>query len=297
MHFERQDIGLGLFVLGAAAVIVAGLVGVAGILEGEKIDLHVAVERLPNVRRGTAVYVEGYRVGEISRIDPVHGPPLHFDLTLTVDAEFPLYEGTAAAIGSQGFIGDEIVELQMPERRGDLLEDGARIPHISFPDLSLIIGRADTLAQAIEDVAQRLVDLLSPEKAGALLEELSTTMVSTRETFSVLENEIVMLADSLRYGMRVATNSLELVSDVLQENRTRISSTLDSTQVMVSALRGVASSAGAMIDSTSPNLVKSIENLEAVLADLQILLADLNRYSLWQVLFKVRHPDSTNVKR
>lgn len=297
MHFERQDIGLGLFVLGAAAVIVAGLVGVAGILEGEKIDLHVAVDRLPNVRRGTAVYVEGYRVGEISKIEPVYGPPLHFDLTLTVDAEFPLYEGTSAAIGSQGFIGDEIVELQMPEERGDRLQDGASIPHIAPPDLSMMIGRADTLAQAIEDVAGRLVDLLSPENAGALLDELTTTIVSARGTFSTLENQIVMLADSLRTTMGAATRSLETVSGVLQENRTRISSTLDSTQAMIGELRSVAASAGATVDSTRPNLVKSIENLEAVLADLQELLADLNRYSLWQMLFKVRHPDSTDVKR
>ena len=43
MNFERQDFALGLFVLGALAAVIAALITVAGILEKEKINLHVSL--------------------------------------------------------------------------------------------------------------------------------------------------------------------------------------------------------------------------------------------------------------
>lgn len=292
MNFERQDIGLGLFVVGAIAAIIVGLVAVAGILEGETIKVHVSVDAVSNLRRGAPVYVSGYRVGDVSRIDPVYEPVLHFDLTMEIDADFPLYDGTTAAINSQGFIGDAVVELQVPVQRGQRLTDGAVMMQAFLPDLSHLVSRADTLAQTIQEVVHNLAEFLSPDVAGALVEDLRSTMVATRETFAVLEGELVALADSLRYGMRVATGSLEQVSGVIEENRERISGTLDSTMAMVRDMRGFTTTLGGYVDTARPGLERTLVNLEAVLVEMRTLLADMNRYSLWQILFKVRHPDN-----
>jgi len=291
MNFERQDIGLGLFVLTAAAAVLIGLVGVAGILRGDTIELNVVVDSIPNVRKGSAVYVQGYRVGELDRITPVTYPQLAFTLTLEIDAGIPLYEGTTATIGSPGFIGDAIVELRLPERPGARLANGDTLPQASFPDLSLMIGRADTLAQAIQEVAVRLVDILSPESAGSLIDEISTTLVTTRETFAVLERQFVQLADSLRYGVRSALGTLEQVSGILTENRERISGTLDSTQVLISDIRHLAGSADALIDSTGPGVQRSLAELDTVLGELKTLLAAFNQNTLWQMLFRKQRLD------
>ena len=72
MNFERQDIGLGLFVLGAAGAVIAALVLVLGAFRGEFITLGVYVDSVANVRTGSAVYVSGYRVGELTQIEPVY---------------------------------------------------------------------------------------------------------------------------------------------------------------------------------------------------------------------------------
>jgi len=303
MNFERQDIGLGLFVLGAAAAVIAGLITVAGILKGETIDIHVLVDSVANVRVGTIVYVRGYRVGEITDIDPVYEPTLHsdvtlahFDVTLAIDAEFPLYDGTRAIISSSGFIGDVVLNLQLPETLGRRLVSGDRIGQATSMDISSVVGRADTLARAVEEVAARLVELLSPEVAGAILAELRNTLVTTRENLTLIENRFVAISDSLARGMQVATNSLKLVSDVLQESRPRISSMLDSTQTLVSELRSLTSSAGSLLESQGPAIGRNLAELEAVLAQLRILLADMNRHSLWQMMFKTRPPDTSTVR-
>ncbi len=296
MNFERQDFALGLFVLGALAAVVAALITVAGILEKDKINLHIRVDTLPAVRRGTAVYVSGYRVGELTEITPVVDvTPFYFDLTLAVDADFPLYEGTAASIGAVGgLVGDAVVDLRIPDVPGTRLQEGAILPQITSPGLAQMISRADTLAQTVEKVASNLAEILDPERAGVLIEEFTNTMVFARETFALLEYEIVALSDSLRYSMRSAARSLDLVNSVLGDNRERFSATLDTTLSLVSNLNKVTLTAGSMIDSTGPRLDRNLEQMEAVLAELQILLEDMNRYSLWQMLFKVRpHPDST----
>ena len=123
-------------------------------------------------------------------------------------------------------------------------------------------------------------------------------MVFARETFALLEYEIVALSDSLRFGMRSAARSLDLVNAVLSENREKFTATLDTTLTMVSNLSDLSRNAGSMIDSTGPRLARNLEQMEAVMAELQVLMEDMNRYSLWQMLFKVReHPDSTGTGR
>jgi len=297
MNFERQDIGLGLFVLGAAAAIVAGIIAVAGILKGETMDIHVFVDSFANMRVGTTVYVRGYRVGEIAHIDPILEPTLHFDVTMAIDADFPLYEGTSADIGSQGgLLGETVINLQLPDDRGRQLVDGDNIGRASTFDLSAVIARADSLAVKVEEVAARLVDLLSPEMVGAVVEELQTTLVTARESLSLLQGRFVAISDSLTQGMHMATQSLGLVAEVLQENRPRISSLLDSTQTLVSELSGLAGSARSQLDTQGPALGRNLEQLEAVLAELRILLADMNRHSLWQMLFKKSPPDTSAAK-
>ncbi|MFC1559088.1 MlaD family protein [Gemmatimonadota bacterium] len=299
MNFERQDFALGLFVLGALAAVVAGLITVAGILEKEKINLHIQVDTLPAVRRGTAVYVSGYRVGELIQITPVVDEiPFYFDLTLSVDADFPLYEGTAASIGAVGgLVGDAVVDLRIPERPGARLPDGAILPQITSPGLAQMISRADTLAQTVELVASNLAEILNPERAGILIDEFTNTMVFARETLALLEYELVALADSLRYVMRTATNSMDLVSSIIEENRPRFASTLDTTLTLVGNLSTLTQSADTMLDSTGPRIDRNLEQMEAVLEELHRLLSDMNTYSMWQMLFKVRPPDSTGGKQ
>ena len=296
MNFERQDIGLGLFVSGAAAVVVAGLVLALGVFRGETIDIHVLVESVGNVRRGTTVYVQGYRVGEIARIAPtISGQLLRFDLTLAVDAEVPLYEGTRAQIAAPGLVGDAVVNLVLPDRSGERLADGAYISQMAAPGLSEIASRADSLARTVEQVAQGLVELLSPQIAGSLVDEARITLRTTRQALTNLEARFLTISDSLLAAMTTATNSVVLLSDVVAENRARIRGTLDSTQVLLGELRLAVQNSGDFLSTQRPTMERSLADLEAILAQMRVLSSDLNRYSLWQMLFTVRHPDSTGL--
>jgi ABC-type transporter Mla subunit MlaD len=291
MNFERQDIGLGLFVLGAAGAVVAALVLVLGAFKGESITLGVYVDSVANVRTGSAVFVSGYRVGELTRIEPVYEPTLRFRISLAVDAEFPLYEGTRAQIVAPGIIGDAIVNLQLPQRASLRLTDGSVIEQAPSIGLTEIASRADSLARSLEGLSGRLAEILSPEVTGRLLDQVTRTLSNTTNTLGVIEDRFVALTDSLLYGMQVATQSIRLVSDVLNENRTRISSTLDSTNAMVGELRGAMRSAGEVFSQERPSLERSLADLEAILREMRTLSEDMNRYSLWQMLFKKRHEE------
>lgn len=291
MNFERQDIGLGLFVIAAGGIVVAALILVLGAFRGETITVNVYVDSVSSVRRGSAVYVGGYRVGEISRIEPVFEPRLRFNLSLAIDAGFPLYEGTKAQIMAPGVIGDAVVNLLIPEKRGARLAEGAVIDQAPSIGITQIASRADSLARSVERLAARATELLSPEIAGALIEQIRETLSSTSRTLSEVEGRLIALSDSLMYGMRVATNSLELVAGVVDENRARISSTLDSTLVLISEVRRAMRATGAFATAERPRMERSLEDLEAILNEMRALTEDMNRYSLWQMLFKRRRQE------
>jgi ABC-type transporter Mla subunit MlaD len=294
MNFERQDIGLGLFVSGAAAVVLAGLVLALGLFRGETLDIHVLVDSVANVRRGTIVYVQGYRVGEIAWIEPATSTKdsrLRFDLTLAVRAGFALYEGTRAQIAAPGLVGDAVVNLILPEHPGQPLGDGAYISQMASPGLAEIAARADSLARTVEQVAAGLVEMLSPQVAGSLVDEARITLRATREALVALESRFLTISDSLLTAMTTATGSVVLLSDVVAENRARISSTLDSTQALIGDVRSALRATGDYVAQQRPALDKSLQELDAILTQMRVLTEDLNRYSLWQMLFKVRHPE------
>ncbi len=298
MNFERQDIGLGLFVIGAGLIVLVGLVMAVGILRGETTEIHVSVDNVTTLRKGSAVYVEGYRVGEITGIEPRFTPDLQFDLTLAVRGDFPLYEGTTASITTPGVIGDAVIFLRVPERATGLrLQDGAWVSQAPSPGLSGVISRADTLARAVERVALRLDRLLSPEVAGELLAELEAMLGEVREVMTSVQGRFVQMADSLEYGISVGTKTLTTVNEVLLDNQERFTALLDSTRSLVglvgSTVRGMESS----VSDQGPRLERSLEDLEAVLEEARVLLEDMNRYSLWDMLFTIRHPDTTGGPR
>jgi hypothetical protein len=188
-------------------------------------------------------------------------------------------------------IGDAVVNLLISDHNGQLLTDGAEIAQAPSVGLTEIASRADSLARSVEQLAGRLTELLSPEVTGVLLDEVRNTLSSTTHALSVVEGRLVALSDSLLYGMRVATSTLDLATEVLSENRSRITGTLDSTQALVGEMRAAIGSAGGFFTEQRPRLERSLTDLEAILAQMRVLTEDMNRYTLWQMLFKKRDED------
>jgi ABC-type transporter Mla subunit MlaD len=267
------------------------MVLVLGVFRGETITVNVFVDAVSNMRTGSVVYVGGYRVGEITGIEPVFEPRLLFKLNLGIDADFPLYEGTRAQIVAPGVIGDAVVNLLIPGNNGVRLGDGAVIAQAPSIGLTEIASRADSLARSVEQLAARASELLSPEIAGALIGDIRRTLSTTSQSLSTVEGRLIALSDSLMYGMRVATNSMKLVADVLEENRSRVAGTLDSTFVLISEMRGAMRTTGDFVNSERPRIESSLKDLEAILGEMRTLTEDMNQYSLWQMLFKRRHDE------
>jgi ABC-type transporter Mla subunit MlaD len=296
MNYEREDIGLGLFVLIALLMTAGGVIVAVGALRGETIDLHVAVDGVTGLRKGSAVYIEGYRIGEVTAIRPsftAGEAGLRFYLRLKVAADFPLYQGTRAAITNPGLIGDAVVSLLVPARPGAPLGHDDWILQTTAPGLMGVVARADSLAMAIERVAARVDDLLRPEVAGTLLHELQHTLMVTRTTMTQLEQRMITLSDTLAYGIGIGASTLEQMTALVEENRERISGSIDSASVLMGELRGMVADVQRLGHDQAPRIDRNLSELEATLGQARLFLEDLNRYSLWQMLFTVRHPDSS----
>src|SRR5690349_3104502 len=90
-------------------------------------DYFVQYRNVSGIQFGTPVYYEGYRVGQVSRIEPQHGDTgTRYRVVLAVQRGWPIPQDSVASSLATGLLGDvsiSIAEGKSPQR----LEPGAEI--------------------------------------------------------------------------------------------------------------------------------------------------------------------------
>jgi phospholipid/cholesterol/gamma-HCH transport system substrate-binding protein len=125
------------------------------------------------LQRGSAVYFNGIRVGEVTRLDLNPAEPRQVHATLEIDRATPVSADTAVTIDFQGMTGSPVVALT-----GGTSDQPLTSAKGEPPLLVADVGAGQGLSQAARGVLNRL-DVVLAENAQPL-----RSMVANLETFS-----------------------------------------------------------------------------------------------------------------
>ncbi len=233
------------YFLAGSLVIIATLLALAGLVRmtgaGGATDRYFTeYPNVSGVRSGTPVLFEGYRIGQVEGVEPIHDAgQTRFRVELSVRRGWPIPADSQAELASSGLLADVLIGIRQG-RSSDMLAPGASIPALPGADL---FGAFSDLAREAQSLsAQRigpLVDLVS-----ARLDDLTTDLKDSapqlvgdaRETLERLKSAATAVDTLLGPQNRASIEAIlgNLVST--SENAERLSADFDSSREQLDAL-------------------------------------------------------------
>jgi ABC-type transporter Mla subunit MlaD len=196
-----NELKVGLFVFIPLAIVLLFFVVKLGYsLSGSTIDVYLKIENISAIKKGTAVQLKGYDIGRVVELTPVFRPSLHFLATMRIKKDIDLHEDCSAIIMNQNIIGDTVVELRNPERKGEPLRDLDVIEGFEYVNLEAILQDVHKLLATITDTVNTL-NLISNESRAniqSMTSNLNSSMESLNKILTSSENDIISTVKTFR---------------------------------------------------------------------------------------------------
>lgn len=232
---RRDELLVGLLLLAALVVGLGGTIWIArgGLSKGY--PMHASFPWGAGLKQGQAVLLAGVQVGFIDKVRLI--PDGTIAVTMQIQDEHRVPEGTTAAIEPNGIFGDQLIALTPERGRDRYLPIGDTIPvGEGTPSTSEILSKGDSIA--------------------------ANVLALTTETRSQF------VADSgLRDVRRTVTDVTKLVAQLSQVVAAQ-SAELTRTQEQLR--KTLASVDSAKVDSTTKNLQATSASLEALTRELRV---------------------------
>lgn len=296
MKVEKQDLRLGLFVLGGFGILVGLTVfKTAPQVTDRTTPLTVGLSDMGGLQVGTPVTLQGFRVGKVERLDlRREGVEYRVEATLALREDLRLWRGTRAEVLSQGFGSASLaLVLPDPQDRQTPLPKGARIEGGLGPSLDQAIAKADRLLGALNASVEDLRLQFQRRGAGLLLDHPSVAR-ALKDLDATLQEHQALAAEgrglvtktgrSLDASLRDLEQSLALVKELLQKRSGDLDQTLGGLATLTQRLNVLTQTLQEAASADQPQVAASLQQLRQTLGSLNELVNLLKqkpRLAVW----------------
>lgn len=287
MIVEKNDARLGLFVLGAAAAFLALVVYKnAPKVTENSYALRVQLDQLSGLDVGTAVQLQGYRVGRVERIElKREGTVYHLLATVSVQQNIQLWEGTRARVEGQGLGGSVLdLDLPAPTDRQRVLGANELIQGEPGSSLDSVIAKADDLMGSLNGMVADLRLSFQKKGAGVVLDhpavakalrDLDATLLEFQGVArkgGELADQAKPAVDSLDKGMADLQAAMAQLRKLLDTHSGDLDQTLTSLAAVTKQMEGLTASLQETLKTEGPQADQTLRGLKRVTLSLEELL-------------------------
>ena len=174
-------------------------------LSGSTIDVYLKIDNISAIKKGTAVKLKGYDIGRVVELRPVYKPGLHFLAAMRIQKDIDLHEDCSAIILNQNIIGDTVVEMRNPERKGAPLRNGDVIEGLEYVNLEAILRDVHNLLNTVTDTVSVVKDISldSKQNIRGLLTDLGTSITSVNSILADSQRDIPAILQSFRETAKI----------------------------------------------------------------------------------------------
>ena len=288
MEAKREQAAVGIFVIIAAALLIATVFALTGAFGTSGLIYHTYVKFAAGLAPGTIVrYGGGPQSGRVEhvRVDPNNSSRL--EITFSVSPDTPVKTDSVVKISSLSPLGDSFLEVDPGTQRAPLAPTGSELKAADYASF-------DDVKDMLNELGPQAKDLL--KNLNARVTELQETITRVNDLLNQRNRENIAA-------------SMANVRGMLEEDRPKIKSVLGHMDTasaklspMIDDLKKTMAKANSAIDhldatleENRPDLHKSITEMRDALASAQTLLDQLNRTldanseNLDEIIENVRH--------
>ncbi len=251
---------VGVFVL-VMLVLLGGALYVLTGRRGPSDEYFVYYSNIAGLRYGTPVYFEGYKIGQVSKITPLHGKKtarVRYRVHLAVKKNWPIRRDSLAAIASSGLLADVTIQI-LQGLAHERLKPGEQIQGQEGTDL---FSAFNELAVEIKALAHGSLRPLVEQLRGTFGEGVAVAVADLKKLLESLNRS----AESLE--QLVGPQNREQVAQMLQRanatasNAQQLSAELKQTRTQLDALLVQVSS---LVTENRPDVNQSVRELRVTL--------------------------------
>lgn len=203
MSKRSIEIKVGFFILVPILLLIVLIILKLGYsLSGETMDVFLKIDSIKMIKEGTEVKVKGFSIGRVVTIQPVYKPELHFLALMRIRRGITLYEDCTAVIQNQNVIGDAMIELRNPDRRGggNLLRDNDVLEGIEYVSIEALLDDVHTLLATVNDTVGVLkgISLDSRGEIRRLMGDLANASQTLNLMLADSQADVVQTMSALR---------------------------------------------------------------------------------------------------
>jgi phospholipid/cholesterol/gamma-HCH transport system substrate-binding protein len=294
MEARREQALVGLFVIVAAAVLIATVVGITGAFGRTAKTFHAYFPFAGGLEVGSTVrYAGGPKVGRVEklRIDPQD--PAKIEITLNVLSDLPVKTDSHVKIMSMSPLGDNHLEIVPGSPQAALAKDGSTLISDRYLDLNAITERINDLAPEAQNLLHtlneratemkvtiaRVNDLLNDKNRGnlsgtleqthAMIAENRPQVKSTLGHLNTSSEKLGPLLDDLRKTSAQANQTLNHVDAMIGENRPDVRQAVQDLRKSLATVTSLTGRLDQTMDVNSENIDELLENLRHVSENLK----------------------------
>lgn len=245
---------VGVAVLVAFGLLLATLMTITG-RGGASAGYHVYYDNITGLGFGAPVFYEGYRIGQVSGIEPERGTRTRYKVELALRSDWPIPEDSVAQLQSSGLLADMSIGIREGASKR-MLEPGAEIEGIAGGDIFA----------AMNDLAGELT-VLTRDRIRPLVDTLATRMESISGT---IDSNLPALVAETRSLVERLNRAADGVNGLLDEpNRAAVASTLKDLSHVAAELKTTQARADALLASLNQTVEENRPELRQTVLDLE----------------------------
>ncbi|MGB7282335.1 MAG: MlaD family protein [Candidatus Acidiferrum sp.] len=294
MDGKREQVFVGLFVIVAAAVLIAMVFAITGAFGRTEKTYHAYFPFAGGLERGATVrYAGGPKVGRVEKLAIDPQDPARIDVVFSVDTDLPVKKDSHAKIMSMSPLGDNHLEILPGGAQTALAPAGSVLPSDPYVDFNALTAQINDLAPQAKELLQslndratdlkvtiaRVNDLLSDQNranlsatladAHAMLAENRPQIKSTIQHLDSVSAKLEPLIQDLHKTSDEANQALTHLDAVLGENRADVRQSVVELRKSLTTLTDITGQLDQTLDVNSENIDEILENFQRVSENLK----------------------------
>lgn len=184
-------IGAFIFTVLLLGVAVIFLLGQRKNVFEDQVSLHAKFKDVAGLREGASVRLSGVNVGSVSRVfiaDDPKNPHVVIDMDISSSAIKRIRKDSVARIGSQGLLGDKLIEISVGTSAAAPVAPGGHIATQEAPDFNRVIAKAEQVMDNLKRVSEAAAAITEGFDDPASTGNMKSSVASIRDILHAVEN-------------------------------------------------------------------------------------------------------------